>query len=105
MVTFNTGQRSIDNVTFRVVSFVRETTGKNGKLFELTVYPDGSEHYSVNCASVDALPDYPSTRELKSVAGQCKAGAVKMLGFVLGSDEYNAAWWSLKALLQEINAK
>ena len=85
-----------------VVRLSRETTGKAGKVFDIDIYPDGTEGYGVNSGPADGLPDLPSVRELKAVKVKVKDKAVALLGHPFDGPDYRAAWWELKGVVEAL---
>jgi len=69
MISFMTFTTMTGSVRVRVVRFTRETTVKNGNVYDVDVLPDGTEQYSINSRSVEILPDLPSTQELMKSSG------------------------------------
>lgn len=99
-ITFTT-LRKINNdtqQTFDVVRLSRETTGKNRKLYDVDIHPNGEIRYSVNCMPVNLLPNLPSTKHLLDKFNQIKDKATQLTPH---TPEYNQAWWQLKQLIQK----
>lgn len=103
MVTFTNMFTMIDGNRVQIVRFTRETSGKNGKVYDIDIFPDGTERYSVNCQSVDSLPSIPSVKELIATVTGCKQMAMDLLALGDGdSPEHRVAWWTLKKALNNL---
>lgn|SRR5208337_3197243 len=102
MISFMTFTKMTDSVRVRVVRFTRETTVKNGNVYDVDVLPDGTEQYSINSRSVEILPDLPSTQELMLKVERHKESALELLSQERDTPEWRRAWWALKDAIRAL---
>src|SRR4051812_10896840 len=100
-IFFNSLSRVIDGSIVRLVEFSRET---GSTIYDINVRPDGSESFRVNARPVDALPDLPSTHELRKAVVALKPFALALLVHHEASAEAKTAWWTLKGQVDGYNS-
>ncbi len=102
IISFMTFTKMTGSVRVRVVRFTRETTVKNGNVYDVDVLPDGTEQYSINSRSVEILPDLPSTQELMLEVERHKESALELLSQERDTPEWRRAWWALKDAIRAL---
>ena len=102
MVTFHTGLSVREGQKIHTGTLMRETQGKDGKLYAATTYADKTTAYSVNGLPTDALPDTPATRELLRVLAQVRPEIDAWHDTPPDTPERNVKWWAIKDKLEVI---